>query len=107
VPATAKTPRAREIRGVRLRGTGQEFLLNEGRHQVGRQETCQVPVLDRQVSRAHAMITVALGSVTVEDQKSANGTFVNGQRISVVTPLRQGDKVTFGGAEFQVELLEN
>jgi pSer/pThr/pTyr-binding forkhead associated (FHA) protein len=53
------------------------------------------------------MITVALGSVTVEDQKSANGTFVNGQRISVVTPLRQGDKVTFGGAEFQVELLEN
>ena len=41
----------------------------------------------------------------VEDQKSANGTFVNGQRISTPTPLQHGDRVTFGGAEFKVEVI--
>jgi pSer/pThr/pTyr-binding forkhead associated (FHA) protein len=100
------TPQARQVRGLRLRGASQEFVLKEGRHQVGRQETCDVPVLDRQVSRAHAVLTVTGEGVTVEDQKSANGTFVNGQRLSAVTPLRHGDRVTFGGAEFGVELLD-
>jgi pSer/pThr/pTyr-binding forkhead associated (FHA) protein len=96
----------RAARSVRLRSATQEFVLKEGRHQVGRQETCAVAVLDRQVSRAHAIVAVSATGVSVEDQKSANGTFVNGQRISAVTPLRQGDRVTFGGAEFKVEVLE-
>ena len=105
MPAMARE-RPKETRGVRLRGATQEFVLREGRHQVGRQETCAVAVLDRQVSRAHAIVAVTNTGVVVEDQKSANGTFVNGQRISTPTPLKAGDRVTFGGAEFKVEFLD-
>ena len=86
-------------------GGTQEFLLREGRHQVGRQDTCAVAVLDRQVSRLHAIVQVTPTGTMVEDQKSANGTFVNGQRISTPTPLQHGDRVTFGGAEFKVEVI--
>jgi pSer/pThr/pTyr-binding forkhead associated (FHA) protein len=103
--AAAKAVRPAEARAVRLRSATQEFVLREGRHQVGRQDTCAVAVLDRQVSRLHAILEVTSTGTMVEDQKSANGTFVNGQRISSPTPLRHGDRVTFGGAEFKVEVI--
>lgn len=103
--AAARAVRPAEARTVRLRSAAQEFVLREGRHQVGRQDTCAVAVLDRQVSRLHAIVEVTATGTMVEDQKSANGTFVNGQRISTPTSLQHGDRVTFGGAEFKVEVI--
>ena len=95
---------ARASRVLKLRGTANEFALKEGVHSVGRQESCGVAVLDRQVSRTHAILTLTPTSLSVEDKGSANGTFVNGKRVSGTTPLRHGDTLSFGGVEFTVEL---
>src|SRR5579864_9159780 len=79
-----------------LRGAAGEFTLTEGTHVVGRQEGVSIFISDRQVSRNHAVVTVQNGRVTIEDRASANGTFVNGERLSSPRVLRPGDQLKFG-----------
>jgi pSer/pThr/pTyr-binding forkhead associated (FHA) protein len=58
---------------------------------------------DREVSRRHARIARdAAGRLTVEDLGSANGTFVNGERIRGSQALRLGDVVRIGSTSFQL-----
>src|SRR5579864_1657366 len=79
-----------------LRGAAGEFTLTEGTHVVGRQEGVSIFISDRQVSRNHAVVTVQNGRVTIEDRASANGTFVNGERLSAPRVLKAGDQLKFG-----------
>ncbi len=79
-----------------LRGTAGEFTLTEGTHVVGRQEGVSIVISDRQVSRNHAALTVQNGQVAIEDRASANGTFVNGQRLTAPRTLKAGDQLKFG-----------
>jgi len=62
---------------------------------VGRDRTCSVVLAHPAVSRRHARITMASGSLTLEDLKSANGTYVNNTRVEK-TVLKPGDVVRFG-----------
>src|SRR5207248_4883570 len=59
---------------------------------VGRDRTCSVVLAHPAVSRRHARITMAGGSYTLEDLKSANGTYVNNTRIDKAV-LKPGDVV--------------
>ncbi len=49
-----------------------------------------------QVSRIHAQITVRDRGAIVSDLSSANGTFVNGKRITESTPIGPGDHIDIG-----------
>lgn len=62
---------------------------------VGRDRTCSVVLTHPAVSRRHARITMNSGSCTLEDLKSANGTYVNNTRVERVV-LKPGDVVRFG-----------
>ncbi|NOT49300.1 MAG: FHA domain-containing protein [Acidobacteria bacterium] len=65
---------------------------------LGRDPECSV-VIDSEsgmVSRRHAEVRFEGGSFVLEDNKSFNGTLVNDQRISAVTPIYHGDKVRLG-----------
>ena len=62
---------------------------------VGRDRTCSVVLSHPAVSRRHARITMNGGSCTLEDLKSANGTYVNNTRVEK-TVLKPGDVVRFG-----------
>jgi serine/threonine protein kinase len=62
---------------------------------VGRDRTCSVVLTHPAVSRRHARITMSAGSCTLEDLKSANGTYVNNTRVERVV-LKVGDVVRFG-----------
>jgi pSer/pThr/pTyr-binding forkhead associated (FHA) protein len=94
------------IRGVRLSGPKGTFQLDPGRHVVGRAEGVGVSILDPQVSRAHAAVSVTPLEVRVEDTGSANGTMVNGVKVaSGGVALKSGDTLAFGKVEFTVELL--
>jgi predicted component of type VI protein secretion system len=73
---------------------GREHALQAGAT-IGR-EGCEVNLMDPEVSRRHATIRDQGGSLAIEDLGSTNGTFVNDQRISVVTVLREGDVVRLG-----------
>src|SRR3954470_11799410 len=58
---------------------------------------------DREISRRHARVSRgAEGILTIEDLKSANGTFVNGERIDGPRTLDVGDVVKMGQTVLQV-----
>ena len=62
---------------------------------VGRDRTCSIVLSHPAVSRRHARITVAGQSAVLEDLQSANGTYVNNNRVDRVV-LKPGDIVRFG-----------
>src|SRR5437764_15111866 len=58
---------------------------------------------DREVSRRHARIARdTAGRLTLENLGSANGTFVNGERVDGRQLLRVGDVVRIGSTSFQL-----
>jgi pSer/pThr/pTyr-binding forkhead associated (FHA) protein len=81
-------------------GDGRQRLaaLDGERLSIGRGETNHVAVpWDGEVSRLHAELECLGGEWTiVDDGLSRNGTYVNGQRISGRTRLRDGDVVRVG-----------
>ena len=83
--------------------TGDQTIdLPEGRAiVVGRAVTSDLPIYDPTVSRRHAEVTLADGSVSVKDLGSSNGTYINGTQISEST-AGDGDIVTFGKVAFKV-----
>jgi DNA-binding response OmpR family regulator len=60
---------------------------------IGRWEDNDVVVDDRWVSRHHAQVRREEEGYVIQDLDSKNGTFVNGQRIAVPTPLADGDEI--------------
>ena len=64
---------------------------------VGRDYSSDLVLEDKAVSRHHAIIRqLGSGDYFVIDSGSANGTFVNGTRITVPTPLKNGDVLSIG-----------
>jgi predicted component of type VI protein secretion system len=61
-----------------------------------------VNLMDPEVSRRHATVRDQGGSLAIEDLGSTNGTFVNDQRISVVTVLKDGDVVRLGNTVWSI-----
>lgn len=64
---------------------------------IGRHPEQSIQILDRVVSKEHALITFADGLYWLQDMGSRNGTFVNGERIVGRTRMRSGDTITLGG----------
>jgi FHA domain/Domain of unknown function (DUF4864) len=69
---------------------------------VGREPTCDVVIPDGSVSRKHARIEKRGAHWAVVDQGSANGTFVDSQRVGEAI-LRSGQEVRFGTVSFRVD----
>jgi predicted component of type VI protein secretion system len=70
---------------------------------VGRGDECGVRVPAASVSRQHCELVNDGERVCVKDMGSANGTFVNGERISEVV-LAAGDRLTVGHVNFMVQV---
>jgi pSer/pThr/pTyr-binding forkhead associated (FHA) protein len=71
---------------------------------VGRATENQIVLTHGTVSRRHAWLREEAGGWLVADAGSANGTFVNGQRLTAPRPLNHGDVVSFGKQEFLFEV---
>jgi len=68
------------------------FSLAKGELTIGRNPGNDILIDNVGVSRRHAVIKASAGRVVVEDLGSANGTFVNGQRITS-QELQDGDEI--------------
>lgn len=75
-------------------GVGEMFRVGE-EATIGRGSQAEVRILDDQISRRHARLLRTETSVWVEDLKSTNGTFVNGEPIDQ-RELSDGDKIQVG-----------
>lgn len=61
-----------------------------------------VPSEYKKVSRRHATLLWHDGTVTLEDNESSNGTFINGKRIAK-SKINENDTVTLGGRKGEPE----
>lgn len=85
--------------------TKQRGLAFPNRLGVGRADSCDIRLRFRFVSKLHARLHLEDGVPTsLEDAGSANGTFVNGQRLSPgqSLPVRSGDRLGFGALTLEL-----
>ncbi len=66
---------------------------------IGRGQDCDCQLANPTVSRRHAEITRRDERLIIRDLRSANGTFVNEQRLRGRAQLRAGDHVRFGSLD--------
>ena len=81
------------------RGTGDSFSI-------GRGSACDLAIADMTVSRVHARLDRTPDGWLLADLGSTNGTRVNGWRLRGVVPVRPGDLVSFGEAEYWLSATE-
>lgn len=118
-PTVVPVPEAAPSQALRL------TIINSGRNLsltatrpllVGRQDSARgvYPDVDLStdggydagVSRRHARLWQQSNGYVVEDLESANGTFINGQRLTANLPttVRSGDEISFGTLLVRIEL---
>lgn len=88
---------AHQYRAIRLRSTGSPYRVT-----VGRDVDCELVINHPAVSKHHAMVTVMESAdVYVVDQRSRNGTFLNGQQLAPEVPrkLNGSDVLRFGDVD--------
>ena len=79
---------------------GKEYTVPSTGIVLGRDASCDVVVAENEVSRRHAEIAPTEQGYVVRDM-SANGVFVNGERVRGSQRLARSDVVRVGGEEFR------
>jgi predicted component of type VI protein secretion system len=76
--------------------------LPEGRTTFGRDESCEVTLVDDAVSTHHLEIAARGGSLLATDLDSSNGTLLNGVALDRPRRLRNGDVLQVGPFRLEV-----
>jgi DNA-binding winged helix-turn-helix (wHTH) protein len=71
---------------------GQQWLVKEELF-IGRDDSCDIVIDDRQVSRRHAQISIEKEKVLLNDLGSKNGTYKNGSLVDHPVHVQDGDIV--------------
>ena len=72
---------------------------------IGRDADNQIRIANRLVSRHHCILRWSDGAWHVTDLNSANGTYVNGDKITS-SQVNVGDAVSLGECQFRIEVTE-
>jgi pSer/pThr/pTyr-binding forkhead associated (FHA) protein len=76
--------------------SGQHHRLRDEVTHLGRAVENEIVITSRRASREHARVQRAGRRVTLEDLGSANGTFLNDERLLAPRELHDGDRITIG-----------
>jgi S1-C subfamily serine protease len=93
-PAPARIPRLVVRTG---RDEGKELALMEGvQVTIGRESTSTFVLTDPRISSHHARVYLQGGRLIIEDSGSANGTFVNGARVTAPMAAEEESEIQVG-----------
>ncbi len=67
---------------------------------IGRSNQNNIAIKDPYISKQHMRIVEDEGDFYLEDLNSANGTFINGDRVMDAVRLENGDSIRLGQIEF-------
>ncbi|MEJ2150878.1 MAG: winged helix-turn-helix domain-containing protein [Chloroflexota bacterium] len=79
---------------------GRRFFVSASGITLGRSQKCGVFIPDRRASRRHAEVRWDGEFCTLHDLDSANGTLLNGRRITAPQPQQDGDQIAVASAIF-------
>ncbi|MBL6980529.1 MAG: winged helix-turn-helix domain-containing protein [Anaerolineales bacterium] len=80
--------------------TDQKHQLTRDDNMIGRSVDNHIVITSKRVSRQHAKISPAGRSWMLDDLGSANGTFLNDERVLAPVVIRDGDKISIGDLDF-------
>ncbi len=94
---------------LRETSSARTYPLTSATTVIGRESTCDIRVTHSRVSRRHAQIICVEKEYFVEDLTSANGTFLNGERLREKARLHPNDRIELPGlaVSFQEEQVPN
>jgi hypothetical protein len=72
---------------------GHRWTLANDEMMIGRGTDADIVLPERQVSRYHSKILYRDGRYLLEDLGSKNGTFLNGQQVTGIVPIQDGDEI--------------
>jgi pSer/pThr/pTyr-binding forkhead associated (FHA) protein len=81
---------------------GLEMPLGDGPLTIGRSNESNLIIRDDYTSTHHARLMLWNGRWVIQDLDSTNGTFVNGERVTVPTPIAPNTTVTIGTTSFEL-----
>jgi hypothetical protein len=81
---------------------GLEMPLGDGPLTIGRSNESNLIIRDDYTSTHHARLMLWNGRWVIQDLDSTNGTFVNGERVTVPTPIPPNSTVTIGTTSFEL-----
>lgn len=82
--------------------SGAEFPLGRDEITIGRSSDSAIIIRDDYTSTHHARIMLWNGRWMIQDLDSTNGTFLNGSRVTVPTPIPLGATVKVGATTFEL-----
>lgn len=82
---------------------GAEYPIGGKPLVLGRLKSNDIEVRDTKASRKHTRVGRAGGKWVVEDLKSSNGTFVNGEKIEARVELHAGDTIAIGKTVYRFD----
>ncbi len=91
--------------GVQGSLSGERFALGREPITFGRGDDNDVVLPSDNASRVHAELRAEGDAVVLEDRGSSNGTWVNGERVTV-RQLRPGDEIEIGDEVFRFEAVD-
>jgi serine/threonine protein kinase len=83
--------------------SGKEVRLFSGTVTIGRSPECDLKMKASDVSKKHCQLIIDQDKVVVEDLNSANGTYVNDERVQR-RRLKDGDRLGIAGHDFEVRI---
>lgn len=83
---------------VQYSGTtlGKRYPLSSSNSKIGRSTDADITISEASVSRLHAEITQNDDDIMIQDLGSANGTYINDQKVSNQTILKDQDMIRLG-----------
>lgn len=103
-PAAKKLePQVKTEEAWQIIGAAKQTKTIVGTMVVGRSPDCDITFSYERLSRRHAQFHESDGVLWITDLESANGTFVNGKRLTAVERLKGGDKISFEKLTFVVK----
>ena len=82
------------------RDRGSYYPLESDVTVVGRDDTCDIQIVDDMISRRHMQVSRKGDGEVLEfciaDLSSANGVFINNRQVTEETPLHDGDTIRIG-----------
>ncbi len=89
--------------GTVVMPSGERITLVDEISVIGRLSDCRIVIPDGNTSRHHAEIRRSGSGFIVVDLGSTNGTYVNGERLTVDRRLADGDTITVGAISLRFE----
>ena len=93
MPTSPPVPSLSDLRG-------QHHFLSGATIRIGRAVENDIVIASKRVSREHAVVRREGRQVLLEDLNSANGTFLNDERVLAPAELQDGDKIAIGDVVF-------